>query len=71
MEAIKEVRSVVAGTKEHGISRTHLVGNWAGGNHPELQKVKWTEESEKIIDDFQKKYDSAIRRLIFMVAELK
>jgi CRISPR type IV-associated protein Csf3 len=71
MEAIKEVRSVVAGTKEHGISRTHLVGNWAGGNHPELQKVKWTKESEKIIDDFQKKYDSAIRRLIFMVAELK
>jgi len=71
MKAIDEVQIVVAGTKEHGISRTHLVGNWAGGNHPELQRVKWTDESEKIIDDFQKKYDSTIRRLIFMVADLK
>lgn len=71
MKAIDEVKDIVMGTKEHGISRTHLVGNWAGGNHPELQRVKWTEESQKIIDDFQKKYDSTIRRLIFMVSDLK
>lgn len=70
-EAIADTKRIVANVKAHGISRTHLTGNWSGGVHPQLKNVLKCEESENIISTFQKKYDKSIRRLVFLVSEIK
>jgi hypothetical protein len=70
-EAIADAKRIVAEVKAHGISRTHLTGNWSGGLHPQLKNALKSEESLKVINDFQKKYDRTIRKLVFYVSEIK
>jgi hypothetical protein len=70
-EAIADAKRIVADVKIHGISRTHLTGNWSGGLHPQLKNALKSDESLKVISDFQKKYDRSIRKLVFYVSEIK
>jgi len=65
LQAVEDVREII---KEKEITKSHLLGLWRDRKHPSLGK-KETIKNRTIIENFQKKYDKAIRMSLFSVTD--